>query len=96
MKEKDKIFIIVYLNVGEIPDEDIYEYASKAMKAMIPKNDDGTVSITIVPVRESETHIECINPVLLTEDKYKEAENTVENFKTAFDEFLKNEKSRTE
>lgn len=96
MKEKDRIFIIVYLNVGEIPTDDVYEYASNAMKAMIPKNDDGTVSITIVPVRESETHIECINPVLLTENKYKEVENTVEKFKTAFDEFLKNEKSRTE
>ncbi len=96
MKEKDKIFIIVYLNVGEIPADDVYEYASDAMKAMMPKNDDGTVSITLVPVRESETRIECINPVLLTEEKYKEVENTVEKFKIAFDEFLKNEKSRTE
>jgi hypothetical protein len=54
--------------------------------AKVTKFDESVVRM-IIPVREGETRVECINPKLLNEESYKEVEKTVEKLK----EILKDE-----
>lgn len=78
MLDKDKIIIVVYLNTGCIDMEDVNEFCYEATKFLNRIFDDSVLKL-VVPVREGETRVECINPILLTEDEYKKTMKTVEN-----------------
>ena len=84
--DKDKLFLVIYLNIASIPSADVVEYISKV--AEVTKFDD-SVQRLIVPVRGEETKIECINPVLLTEDQYKDVEEKINALKQVVEEKLK-------
>jgi hypothetical protein len=82
--DKDKLFIIIYVNVGLIHPTDVSMCLEEIAK--VTKFDESVVRL-IIPVREGETRVECINPKLLNEESYKEVEKTVEKLK----EILKDE-----
>jgi hypothetical protein len=84
--DKDKLFLVIYLNIANIPSQDVVEYINKV--AEVTKFDD-SVQRLIVPVRGEETKIECINPVLLTEDQYKDVEDKINTLKQVVEEKLK-------
>ena len=84
--DKDKLFLVIYLNIADIPSQDVVEYINKV--AEVTKFDD-SVQRLIVPVRGEETKIECINPVLLTEDQYKDVEDKINTLKQVVEEKLK-------
>lgn len=84
--DKDKLFLVIYLNIASIPSEDVIEYINKVTEVI--KFDD-SVQRLIVPVRGEETKIECINPVLLTEEQYKDAEEKINTLKQVVEEKLK-------
>lgn len=84
--DKDKLFLVIYLNIASIPSADVVEYINKAAEVL--KFDD-SVQRLIVPVRGEETKIECINPVLLTEDQYKDVEEKINTLKEVVEEKLK-------
>ena len=80
------IELVIYLNIAGIPSEDVVEYINKVTEVI--KFDD-SVQRLIVPVRGEETKIECINPVLLTEEQYKDAEEKINTLKQVVEEKLK-------
>jgi hypothetical protein len=84
--DKDKLFLVICLNIANIPSQDVVEYINKV--AEVTKFDD-SVQRLIVPVRGEETKIECINPVLLTEDQYKDVEDKINTLKQVVEEKLK-------
>ena len=84
--DKDKLFLVIYLNIASIPSEDVVEYIKKVTEVI--KFDDSVLRL-IVPVRGEETKIECINPVLLTEEQYKDAEEKINTLKQVVEEKLK-------
>lgn len=84
--DKDKLFLVIYLNIASIPSADVVEYISKAAEVT---NFDDSVQRLIVPVRGEETKIECINPVLLTEEQYKDVEEKINTLKQVVEEKLK-------
>jgi len=86
MLDKDKIFLVVYLNVGTISDSDVDEYVCKVTETM---NFDDSVHLFIVPTRNEETRFECINPVLLDEKQYKSVEKKIKNLKKEVEERIK-------
>ena len=84
--DKDKLFLVIYLNITDILSEDVVEYINKV--AEVTKFDD-SVRLLIVPVRGEETKIECINPALLTEEQYKDVEEKINILKQEVEEKLK-------
>jgi hypothetical protein len=84
--DKDKLFLVIYLNIASIPSQDVVEYINKVTEVI--KFDDSVLRL-IVPVRGEETKIECINPVLLTEEQYKDVEEKINTLKQVVEEKLK-------
>lgn len=78
MTDKERLFIIVYLDVSRFSDQNIKEYTNHVSNSL--KYDD-TINTIVIPVKDSETRIECINPVLLNEDQYKEVESKINELK---------------
>ena len=84
--DKDKIFIVAYIDVRRINESDIVPYIEATASAI--KFDDSVVRL-LIPTRDSETRIECINPVLLTEEQYKDVEEKINTLKQEVEEKLK-------
>ena len=86
MMDKDKLFLIIYINVGSISDIDVSAFLKNFAEAI---TFDDSVMRLIIPVRGEETRVECINPVLLTEEQYKETEEKIKGLREKVEEALK-------
>jgi len=86
MMDKDKLFLVCYLNIGSIPDENVSEYLHSFAEAFTY---DESIEKIIVPIRKGESRVECINPVLLTKEQYNEVEEKVKNLKKEVETALK-------
>lgn len=86
MLDKDKLFIVVYVGVHGFGDQTVSEILGNVARCV--KYDD-SVNTLIIPTRDSETRVECINPVLLTEKQYKDAEEKINTLKQEVEEKLK-------
>lgn len=84
--DKDKLFLVIYLNITGIHSADVVEYINEVTEVV--KFDD-SVQRLIVPVRGEETKIECINPVLLTDEQYEEARKKIESLTEKVEEAIK-------
>lgn len=86
MLDKDKLLIIAYINVQGITDLTIPEILGGVAKRL---EYDESVNTIIVPTRFSETRIECINPVLLTDEQYQETRDKLEKLTEQLKELIK-------
>ena len=86
MMDKDKLFLVCYLNIDGIPVEDVNGYLYTFGKSL---DYDESIEKIIVPIRKVENRVECINPVLLTDEQYKEVEEKVKNLKKEVETALK-------
>ena len=86
MLDKDKLFLVCYLNVGSIPAEDVGEYLHSFVEAFTY---DESIERIVIPTREDESRVECINPILLTDEQYKEVEEKVRSLKQEVETALK-------
>ena len=83
--DKDKIFLVVYLNVGTAADSETEDSVKRLADTL---NFDDSVQLFIIPCRGSDTRIECINPVLLDEKQYKSVEKKIKGLKKTVEEKL--------
>ena len=86
MQDKDKIFIIIYFDVRNIDRVDVPYYLKNVSESL--RFDDSILKV-FIPI-DGETRVECINPVLLNEEKYKEVEKVFNDAKEKLTEFLNN------
>ena len=86
MMDKDKLFLIIYINIGNISDSDVSIFLRNFADAT---TFDESVMRLIIPVRGEETRVECINPVLLNEEQYKETEEKIKGLQEKVEEALK-------
>ena len=84
--DKDKLFLVCYLNIGSIPDENVSEYLNSFAEAFTY---DESIEKIIVSIRKGESRIECINPVLLTEEQYEETRKKIESLTEKVEEAIK-------
>jgi len=84
--DKDKLFLVCYLNIGNISAKDVNEYLFTFAKSLTY---DESIERIIIPTRKGESRIECINPVLLTDEQYKEVEEKVKNLEQEVETALK-------
>lgn len=87
MLDKDKIWVVFYINVSELDRADIGPYMEHVRQAFLPH--DESVEMMFIPVFETETHVDSINPILLTAEKYKEAEEKVNALRKQMEDALK-------
>ena len=82
----DKIIIAVYMGLQGISESMILEsiaHTDNSLKLLF----DESVKTIIIPRRDTDkSWVECINPQLVTEEKYKEAKEAVENLKKMLEE----------
>jgi len=63
----DKLILVVYGNVGSLSPNEIQEYIAQVNRYVAsPTNEYITM---VVPVRDQETRIECINPKFITNEE---------------------------
>lgn len=76
MLDKDKIILVVYVNISYIDIADVAEYMHKITDAI---TFDDSVLRLFIPIRDSETRIECINPKRIFDEEYVKTSELVEN-----------------
>ena len=86
MLDKEKLFLVIYLNIGSIADGDVSEYIWKFADSLTY---DESVERLIIPIRKGETRVECINPVLLNEEQYEGVRKKIENLNQEVSDALK-------
>lgn len=90
---ENKLLIVVYAGIKGIDPIDSAEYLDDIARYLDSSSWNDECRFMLIPQRGTEdVKVECINPVLLTEEKYKEAEDTVSKLKEALKEFKKDEK----
>lgn len=87
MVDKNKIILVIYINIENIDRADVPAYLNESQKALDNFFDNSVLKL-FVPVRNQETRIECINPKLVSEEEYKNAVEITEDAKKKLDEFL--------
>lgn len=86
-KKEVKPVLVAYTNIGELENtEDIREYLKKINDSI---NFD-EYHVIVVPVRDRETTIECINPSFATEQEKEDISAFIERADQAIHEFFKN------
>lgn len=84
-----KIILVVYVGVKDktvYGTDDFMERLRERLKLDLNHTD---VLQIVIPDRESnQIRIECINPVLLTEQEYQKARDTLERFEAVVNQFI--------
>jgi len=86
-KNVQPLILVYYMDVGNLPDADVNLYMKKIAKGLFKKNEDGIIKY-LIPVRNQETKVECINPIKVDGKLYAEVLVRFEELKNKFDELL--------
>ena len=86
--ENEKIILAAYLCVDDYASEDIptvLESASRNFSELFKQDDIRTI---VVPVRNRDSEIVCINPKLVSEKEYEKAKASCDKLEKAITEFI--------
>lgn len=90
------LIIVFYLGAKNMRSETVDEYSSNLTKIFAENEKTKNMLQYVVPVNEDESWIECINPVHITEEEYKNKIQTIlTETETKFNEFLKQYRNDT-
>ncbi len=93
-KIKDKIIIVHYIGVKNICDADVFDYINEVANAMQMQEDDSVVQYFVPLSGTSDVRIECINPVLVGEEKYEEATRKLNELEAKLKQAIKDFNSK--
>ncbi len=86
---KDKIILVSYIGVGNLDETEVPDFLNQVADEMTPKDDDSVVCY-FIPTRDIECRLECINPVLVSEEKYVEVEKKLSELHEKMTEAIEN------
>lgn len=78
MSKRKKLILIFYINVSNIYRGDMPEYMNE-VASCLSNVEDGTDKY-FIPIYESDSRVECINPVMISEKEYEEVKGKLEEF----------------
>jgi len=87
MLVKDKLIIVFYVNVDGLDISDRLSYLSEVQEQVRSFEDESTIS-WIIPTTDGKNKLECINPVLLNEEQYKEVEEKLDYIRSKYNELI--------
>ena len=88
--ENDKIILVVYINIAGLHDADVSAFVAEVANSLRPKKEENML-MYFIPVRETESRIECINPKLVSEEEYEKARMACEELTELVKKFRENE-----
>lgn len=72
IKTRDKIIIVHYIGVKGIDERDILQYIDEVAKNLLIPDDESVIQY-FIPVKDSsDARVECINPVLVNQERFDE------------------------
>lgn len=83
----DKIILVIYVPVGRLRPEEIGELMTKMGRSLEPRETDGIIHY-LIPTKDENGRIECLNPKLMSEAEFITAERVLEDTKVRFERFL--------
>lgn len=86
MNDKDKIIIIVYIDIRDVAHEGIPCYIN-SVSDYFNKAFDNTIKCIVVPFK-NDTKIECINPQLVNEEGYIKIKKIISNLENYYQEVI--------
>lgn len=72
----DKIILVFYINIAKMSPRDVDEYMERVRKHV--DSHDETILNYIIPIRDGDNHVECLNPKLVSEDDYAKAKEALD------------------
>lgn len=81
-----KTILVFYVNVGSLSPSEVEEYIRNINKSLA-LNDENTLSF-LIPVRTGENRIECLNPILLSEEQYAKTKAQLEEIQKIYEKAL--------
>lgn len=81
----EKLILVVYIYVGNINESELEKFMDRVVQSLR----DETRDIIVIPVRNGETRVECINPKIISEDEYGRVLEIVNEAKDKIEEFIK-------
>jgi len=92
MKESNyPLILVVYVHIGHLESEDIHKLLRSMQERIIEglkPSDELQYRTFIIPIREGESRIECINPVQLKSDEYENVTSTLDRMEKRLEEFM--------
>lgn len=87
--KKNRFVYVVYAGTKHIMRVDVSAYLEKISEMFSGMSNDNELWLVVPCFDTDNIRVECINPALLTPEKYAEAEATVNRFNEAVDQLLK-------
>ena len=85
----EKIILIHYINIGNIDDTDVQRLMEDVANKLQPKPEDNIISY-LIPIREGETRVECVNPKLVSEEDFSQAKEVLDRNQKIVNDIIKN------
>lgn len=92
---EDKKIIVFYVGIGDMSDGNVGEYIERVKKAFCTKEfaERLNCEMILLPTREVNSRIECINPKYIIEEKLiAEHRSSMEEYLTSIEYFIKTKK----
>ena len=77
MLNKDKLILVAYIDVSGNSDADASSLLQEVVNRL-EKDNDGSILYYVIPVRGEDSRLECINPMLVSEEEYEKAKQACE------------------
>jgi 5-bromo-4-chloroindolyl phosphate hydrolysis protein len=86
------LILVFYINVGNMSYSDVSNFMEKFIK-QIKSDIKEYITHYIIPIREGDTRLECLNPIRISDDDYQKIQEKLENTKKELDKILKESKN---
>jgi hypothetical protein len=84
-----EVMLVFYINIGNMSTEDAVEYINNVRQQTAYDKPPGTAPWFYIPIREGETRVECLNPILISDQsKVDQALNQLQEIEAAFNNNL--------
>lgn len=89
-REDHPLIFVFYVNIGHLGRSDVSEYMRRISDMLESHCEERGMNAShfIIPIRDGESRLECINPVLLSESEYAKTRDIIENMRLSVSEFL--------
>jgi len=87
MSENNRLILVFYTDVSRVYEDDVSAYMNDVATSL-SKNDDGTDKY-FIPVYEGGSRLECINPVMISEEEYTEVKRKIDEIDKIFKDLIK-------
>lgn len=91
MESNYPLILVVYVQIGHLESEDIHKFL-KSMQEKVTEglkpSEEFQYRTFIIPIREGDSRIECINPVQLKSDEYESVTSILDKMEKCLEEFM--------